>query len=57
MLGGLHRYIDMNLAIFVTQTMSNSERDDDHLKDLEDGAGCTEIWETLSENRARNADD
>ncbi|WP_267903202.1 hypothetical protein [Halobaculum saliterrae] len=31
--------------------MSNSARDDDHLHDLEDGAGCTEIWEKLSEQR------
>jgi len=23
----------------------------DHLSDLEDGAGCTEIWEKLSEQR------
>jgi len=43
---------------FVTQTMSNRKRDDDeHLHDLEDGAGCTEIWEKLSENRTQNADD
>lgn len=25
--------------------------DASHLDDLEDGAGCTEIWETLSEGR------
>lgn len=25
--------------------------DYDHLKSLDDGAGCTEIWEHLSENR------
>jgi len=32
--------------------MSNSTRnDDDHLADVETGAGCTEIWETLSERR------
>ncbi|GAB3693086.1 hypothetical protein [Halorubrum pallidum] len=34
---------------------STDERDDDgdasHLDDLEDGAGCTEIWEKLSEGR------
>jgi len=37
--------------------MSNRERgDDDHLQGLEDGAGCTEIWERLSENRTQNAD-
>ncbi|MFW6382593.1 MAG: hypothetical protein ACOCZD_00970 [Haloferacaceae archaeon] len=23
----------------------------DHLEDVEDGAGCTEIWERLSERR------
>ena len=27
------------------------ERDDAHLDDLEDGAGCTEIWEHLAERR------
>lgn len=31
--------------------MSNEERDDDHLEDVEEGAGCTEIWEHLSEKR------
>lgn len=25
--------------------------DGDHLEDVPDGAGCTEIWETLSERR------
>ena len=34
----------------------NDEHDDargesDHLADVEDGAGCTEIWERLSERR------
>jgi len=38
--------------------MSNQDStDDEHLHDVEDGAGCTEIWETLSEFRSRNADD
>lgn len=27
------------------------ERHDAHLNDLEDGSGCTEIWEHLSERR------
>lgn len=41
--------------------MSNEEscREHAHLHDLEDGAGCTEIWEKLSELReadAKNAD-
>jgi len=25
---------------------------DDHLADVDDGCGCTEVWEQLSENRA-----
>jgi hypothetical protein len=35
--------------------MSNSNADgpDAHLADLEDGAGCAEIWEKLSETRAQ----
>jgi hypothetical protein len=34
--------------------MSNTDQaDDDHLNKLEDGAGCAEIWETLSELRAQ----
>jgi len=27
------------------------ERADEHLADVEEGAGCTEIWEHLSETR------
>lgn len=30
---------------------TDAEPDDDHLDDVEDGAGCTEIWERLSERR------
>ncbi|WP_191965822.1 MULTISPECIES: hypothetical protein [Haloferax] len=30
---------------------------DAHLADLEDGAGCTEIWEKLSEGRSEVADE
>lgn len=34
------------------------EPDDDHLRDLPDGAGCVEIWEYLSEDSADgDADD
>lgn len=29
----------------------------DHLDDLEPGAGCTEIWEHLSERRERAGSD
>lgn len=39
--------------------MSNVDEEDDicdpersHLDDIEDGCGCVEIWETLSEQRA-----
>ncbi|MFC4439642.1 MULTISPECIES: hypothetical protein [Natrialbaceae] len=29
----------------------DDERDDSHLDDIEEGAGCTEIWEHLAEKR------
>jgi hypothetical protein len=38
-------------------TMSNHDDATDHLEDLEDGSGCTEIWEHLSERREAEADD
>jgi hypothetical protein len=28
-----------------------ADKDREHLADLEDGAGCVEIWEQLSEQR------
>jgi hypothetical protein len=28
------------------------ERDDEHLADVEDGCGCAEVWEHLSERRS-----
>jgi len=37
--------------------MSNSEDNNDHLHELEDGSGCTEIWEKLSEKRTQSSDD
>ncbi|MEF8894603.1 hypothetical protein [Halodesulfurarchaeum sp.] len=30
-----------------------ADGDRSHLEDVEAGAGCTEIWETLSERRAQ----
>lgn len=40
--------------------MSDAETDEevttDHLDDVEDGCGCTEIWEHLSEQREADAD-
>ena len=32
-----------------------AERRDDHLADIDDGCGCAEVWETLSEARAETA--
>ncbi|SIS10136.1 hypothetical protein SAMN05421809_3885 [Natronorubrum daqingense] len=29
----------------------STNRDDAHLDDIEEGAGCTEIWEHLAEKR------
>jgi hypothetical protein len=34
-----------------------TDRDDDHLADVPDGAGCTEIWEHLAERREADEDD
>ena len=36
-------------------TTPDEEQATDHLDDVEDGCGCTEIWEHLSERR--EADD
>jgi hypothetical protein len=30
---------------------TNETKETDHLDDLPDGSGCTEIWEHLSEDR------
>jgi hypothetical protein len=35
---------------------ADSARDDEHLADVEEGAGCTEIWEHLSERRDAGED-
>ncbi|GAB3671332.1 hypothetical protein [Halopiger thermotolerans] len=34
---------------------TNPDRDDSHLDDIEEGAGCTEIWEHLAEKRDEDA--
>ncbi|WP_165874843.1 hypothetical protein [Natrarchaeobius oligotrophus] len=34
-----------------TTTEQDEQRDDAHLDDIEEGAGCTEIWEHLAEKR------
>ena len=45
-------------AQVVDEEESRSVEDDvtAHLKDVEDGAGCTEIWEHLSEKRRESAE-
>jgi hypothetical protein len=40
-----------------TDTHADEDRDDAHLQDLNDGIGCTEIWETLSEQRSERLSD
>lgn len=38
--------------------MSGTTDDDRaHLEDVEDGCGCAEVWDHLSEQRAAEADD
>jgi hypothetical protein len=34
-----------------TKYHDRSERTQGHLQDLDDGCGCTEVWEYLSEQR------
>ncbi|WP_175424073.1 hypothetical protein [Haladaptatus sp. W1] len=41
----------------VAEQTVNEHRDDDHLKDVPDGAGCTEIWEHLSDDRDEENDE
>ncbi|MFC7081988.1 hypothetical protein [Halorussus caseinilyticus] len=38
-------------------TDETTDRDQSHLTDVEDGAGCTEIWEHLSDRRENDADE
>lgn len=35
----------------MSRSETTPEAEDDHLSDLADGSGCTEIWEHLSEQR------
>lgn len=58
---GVSKRFLYTIETIVTQMMSKQEKNPDknqeqnqdtnHLKDLEDGIGCTEIWEKLSEKR------
>ena len=46
------------MSNFPTGDASEPESDEDHLEDLEDGAGATEIWEHLTlEPRDAASDD
>jgi hypothetical protein len=40
-----------------TQTCDDTDETADHLADVEDGCGCAEVWEHLSEQREEAADD
>ncbi len=40
----------------VTEKEVSEPRDDDHLQNVPDGAGCTEIWEHLSDGRDEDDD-
>jgi hypothetical protein len=37
----------------MSNSKASSETTSDHLDGLESGAGCTEIWERLSEQRSQ----
>lgn len=39
-----------------TERDGESEASDDHLEDVPEGAGCTEIWEHLSRERDEGAE-
>ncbi|MFC6724034.1 hypothetical protein ACFQE1_06525 [Halobium palmae] len=41
----------------VDRPRDDEERGESHLADVEDGAGCTEIWEHLSDRREASGDD
>jgi len=32
-------------------TATSQTKEDDHLADIEDGCGCAEVWEHMSEQR------
>lgn len=40
-----------------TQTYDDTDEAAEHLADVEDGCGCAEVWEHLSEQREEAADD
>ncbi|MGM0591400.1 MAG: hypothetical protein ACQETI_07190 [Halobacteriota archaeon] len=40
----------------MSDRVADADEATDHLDDLPDGAGCTEIWEHLSERREEASD-
>lgn len=44
------------LTTQMTKPKTADDEDRDHLDELEDGAGCVEIWEKLSEQRSKSDD-
>ena len=44
-------------AVSGRETEGDDGDDSDHLADIEDGAGCAEIWERLSERREAATDE
>ncbi|WP_227373671.1 hypothetical protein [Haladaptatus halobius] len=38
----------------VSERQVSEQSEDDHLDDVPDGSGCTEIWEHLSERRGED---
>jgi|GEM_PF-378423 len=46
---------DRSLRTDGGQDRTEDDDTDDHLRDVPDGAGCTEIWEHLSERDAPEA--
>jgi hypothetical protein len=47
----------MSEDVGTTAQAVENEDVDDHLDDVEEGAGCAEIWEHLSERRERAGSD
>ncbi len=39
-----------------TERSDGSERPDDHLEGIDDGCGCAEVWDYLSERRGDGTD-
>jgi hypothetical protein len=47
----------MTDSMTTTSDTEEEARDEDHLEDIDDGCGCAEVWEHLSERRGSEDDD